>query len=108
MKKQPLRALLPLLLPPLMLVIALLGGCDLFGGSGSGPAGPSTAPTQAALRPGETPGVLTSENTHADEAMEALPIEGVPAATETEGGKPLAYTMDGDVKVFNLTAKEEL
>ncbi len=30
---------------------------------------------------------------------------GVPTATETLGGQPLAYTLEGDVKVFELTAK---
>ncbi len=38
--------------------------------------------------------------------MEApIPSLGVPPATETEGGQPLAYTLDGDVKVFQLTAQ---
>ena len=29
---------------------------------------------------------------------------GVPVATATRGGEPLTYTVEGDVKVFNLTA----
>lgn len=38
--------------------------------------------------------------------MEApIPSLGVPPATETEGGQPLAYTLDGNVKVFELTAQ---
>lgn len=31
--------------------------------------------------------------------------EGVPLATETLGGQPLTYTQDGEVKVFELTAR---
>lgn len=34
-----------------------------------------------------------------------VPSEGVPPATETAGGQPLAYTLNGDVKVFELTAR---
>lgn len=30
---------------------------------------------------------------------------GVPTATETLGGQPLTYTLEGDVKVFELTAR---
>jgi FtsP/CotA-like multicopper oxidase with cupredoxin domain len=37
--------------------------------------------------------------------MEAIKSEGVPMATEKEGGQPLAFRMEGDVKVFELTAK---
>ena len=35
------------------------------------------------------------------------PITGVNVqkATETEGGQPLTYRMDGNVKVFDVTAK---
>lgn len=34
-----------------------------------------------------------------------IPSEGVPLATEKIGGQPLDYALDGDVKVFELTAK---
>lgn len=34
-----------------------------------------------------------------------VPSEGVPLATETVGGQPLNFTLDGDVKVFELTAR---
>jgi hypothetical protein len=38
-------------------------------------------------------------------AMEPVSSEGVPAATATAGAQPLAFTLDGDVKVFELTAQ---
>jgi FtsP/CotA-like multicopper oxidase with cupredoxin domain len=103
--KQSLRAILPLILP-LIVVAIVLSSCDLFGSSDSSSSGPASQPTSATsgLLPGETPGVLSPINPAADHAMEPLPIEGVPEATETEGGQPLAYEMDGDVKVFRLTA----
>ncbi len=34
-----------------------------------------------------------------------VPSEGVPLATETVGGQPLNFTLDGGVKVFELTAR---
>lgn len=34
-----------------------------------------------------------------------VPSNGVPVATETEGGQPLEYQLDDDVKVFSLTAQ---
>jgi FtsP/CotA-like multicopper oxidase with cupredoxin domain len=37
--------------------------------------------------------------------MEAIPSEGVPPATETTGAQPLDYVLDGDTKVFTLTAQ---
>jgi len=37
--------------------------------------------------------------------MGAVSSEGVPDATETAGAQPLAYTLDGDVKVFELTVQ---
>jgi manganese oxidase len=64
-----------------------------------------------------TPGTDSHNTSHATpaagrsgtpswEEMDRLHEEGVkafPAATEGRGGQPLEYTMDGDVKVFNLT-----
>jgi FtsP/CotA-like multicopper oxidase with cupredoxin domain len=38
-------------------------------------------------------------------AMAPVPSEGVPPATETTGAQPLAYELDGDTKVFTLTAQ---
>lgn len=37
--------------------------------------------------------------------MEPIPDAGVPNATESQGAQPLSYTLDGNVKVFALTAK---
>jgi FtsP/CotA-like multicopper oxidase with cupredoxin domain len=37
--------------------------------------------------------------------MEPVPSDGVPVATETTGAQPLDYMLDGDTKVFTLTAK---
>jgi FtsP/CotA-like multicopper oxidase with cupredoxin domain len=49
--------------------------------------------------------VLQSSNPQADEAMEAISSQGVPTATEKAGGQPLAPRVEGDVKVFELTAR---
>jgi FtsP/CotA-like multicopper oxidase with cupredoxin domain len=38
------------------------------------------------------------------DAMHEAGIKSFPAPTQGLGGQPLEYTMDGDVKVFNLTA----
>jgi FtsP/CotA-like multicopper oxidase with cupredoxin domain len=89
----------------LVAVAALLVGCDLFGSpapsGGTGSTGASSTPAPGANQPGQ----LTSENPHADEAMQPISPEGVEMATDTEGGKELEYRMDGDTKVFELTAK---
>lgn len=96
---------IPTCIVALLIVAVVLAGCDFpgFGSSGSQNQ-QSTSPTATPSVKG-TPGVLTSENPAADEAMEAIKSEGVPMATEKEGGQPLAYHMEGDVKVFELTAK---
>lgn len=47
----------------------------------------------------------TGENQAALQAMEAIPSDAVPKATNTEGLQPLSYTIDGDTKVFELTAQ---
>lgn len=39
---------------------------------------------------------------------EPVPAEGVPPATATEGGQLLPFTLDGEVKVFELTAQPVL
>ena len=89
----------------LLLVVPALVGCDLFGpATPSGQGTGSSAPT-ATSASGDTPGVLTSENPAADHAMEAVKQEGVPMATEAEGGQLLPFKQEGDVKVFEITAK---
>ncbi len=92
----------------LMLIVmaALLAGCDLFGSPAPSTGTGSTSGASSTSIPGDNqPGVLTSENPAADEAMQPISPEGVAMATDTEGGKPLEYRMDGDTKVFELTAK---
>ena len=37
--------------------------------------------------------------------MDAIPSDGVPVATATAGAQPLDYELDGDTKVFTLTAQ---
>ena len=36
--------------------------------------------------------------------MDAIPDDGVPDATQPQGAQPLPFALEGDVKVFNLTA----
>ncbi len=50
---------------------------------------------------------LQSETPTADEmdAMHEAGIKAFPAATNGKGGLPLEFTMDGDVKVFDLTCE---
>jgi FtsP/CotA-like multicopper oxidase with cupredoxin domain len=42
------------------------------------------------------------------EHMSPAPMDGVPEASATRGGKPLSYTIDNGVRVFNLEAKPVL
>lgn len=64
-------------------------------------------PTTAA--PGETDPTTASTDTMememGDNHLAPVSSEDVPLATETLGGQPLAYTQDGEVKVFELTAQ---
>lgn len=47
----------------------------------------------------------TGQATGADDHMAPVPAAGVPAATATVGGQPLAFTLENGVKVFRLTAR---
>ena len=52
-----------------------------------------------------TPAQLTTNvNLAAEKAMEAIPSDGVPQATQETGLQELVFKMDNDTKVFNLTA----
>lgn len=94
-------------------------GMDMSDGSNTGnakkdamnegmmrPTGALTA-TPGAVTPTEMPGAGadTGEGMGAMKMEGAVSSEGVPLATETLGGQPLAYTQDGEVKVFELTAR---
>jgi FtsP/CotA-like multicopper oxidase with cupredoxin domain len=50
---------------------------------------------------------VQSETPSADDmdAMHEAGVKSFPAATKGKGGQPLEYTMDGDVKVFQLTCE---
>lgn len=47
---------------------------------------------------------ISGENSEALQAMEAIPKNGVPKATQEKGLQNLPFTMDKGTKVFNLTA----
>ena len=49
-------------------------------------------------------GGISSSSAMSDH-MAAAPTAGVPDASATRGGEPLAYTVDGDTWVFHLTAR---
>ena len=51
-----------------------------------------------------TPGAMMA-SPGSSHMMQPISGENVQEATETTGGQPLTYRMDGDVKVFDLTAK---
>jgi len=67
------------------------------------------APSVAQAGPTPTPSEMGVD--HGDDGHDhlhhgdPLPFKDVPASTETRGGQPLAYRMDGDVKVFELTTQ---
>jgi hypothetical protein len=51
-----------------------------------------------------TPGAMMA-SPGSSHMMQPISGENVQEATEATGGQPLTYRMDGDVKVFDLTAK---
>jgi manganese oxidase len=66
-----------------------------------------TTPTDHSNTDHGTPTTTTGSTQKNWEEMDRMHEEGVkafPAATEGLGGQPLEYEMDGDVKVFRLTA----
>lgn len=58
------------------------------------------------FQPKNAPAQLTTTgaNLAGEKAMEAIPADGVPMATQATGLQELSYTMDKGTKVFNLTA----
>ncbi len=51
------------------------------------------------------PAQLSGGDTQAEEAMEAIPDQGVPVAAQTQGLQELPYKMDNGTKVFSLTTQ---
>ncbi len=97
----------------LLFFVPLLAACsDPFGGPAAtgSPTPLGSSAQQSAVQPTPMPdgmpGMLQSSNPEADAAMEAIDAAGVPiAAGGAVGGQPLAFKMDGDTKVFDLTAR---
>ncbi len=92
----------------------VLGGLGALGLTGVGVAlSPSAerSTTIAADMPGHEDMAMVSKTQSsrptADEmdAMHEQGIKAFPAATHGKGGQPLEFTMDGDVKVFELTCE---
>ena len=96
----------------LVLTMLLLAGCDLFGTAspaatptpGRPPTGQApTTPSTGGVTP-PAPGELVSSGEVGD-PDQPIPAAGVPDATVDQGAQPLAFTQDGDTKVFELTAQ---
>jgi FtsP/CotA-like multicopper oxidase with cupredoxin domain len=77
-----------------------MGGTNMNMGDAATPAAETTPATS-----GDSGTSASSGSPTADEmdAMHEAGVKAFPAKTEGLGGQPLEYTMDGDVKVFNLT-----
>lgn len=89
--------------------VALLGtvglGAGLSACSTGAPAAPTaTNPNGAALAPTAT--LTAAQSNDQMDAMAEARVKAFPAKTEGLGGQPLAPRLDGDVKVFELTAKK--
>ena len=73
-------------------------------------AAENSAPTHAMDE--HQPATTTSSNQQATmtpdemDAMHEAGVKAFPAATQGLGGQPLEFTMDGDTKVFKITASE--
>ncbi len=96
------------------------GLLGMFGLAGAGAVGTMVAANALADRPEQAAAAVPGAMSHADhdtgtaaraddmtnDEMDAMHEAGVlsfPAPTAGLGGQPLEWTMDGDVKVFNLT-----
>ena len=95
-------ALALILVPALTLI--LVSACDLGSAAPAAPTPAAGAPPVASGGARPTPGELTATGAVGD-PDQPIPAGGVDAATVEEGAQPLAYKMDGGIKVFELTAK---
>lgn len=89
--------------------LAGLGGAASALGANTSAATQQTAGTPPAhdMAMGSAPAAAPADQPSVDE-MDRMHEEGMrlfPAKTEGLGGQPLAYEMDGDVKVFQLTCR---
>jgi FtsP/CotA-like multicopper oxidase with cupredoxin domain len=93
-----------LLLPVLLAgLIAACDGVEVPTPTASQRAGAGAAASPTAAH-GHAPGELVATGKVGDPEA-PIPSQGVPDATVEAGGQPLDYTMDGDTKVFELTAR---
>ncbi len=83
-------------LPIVIAGIFLLAACT--------PSSRKTMGTGSMLNATATPGAMMA-SPGSSHMMEPIGGENIQNATERVGGQPLAFRMDGDVKVFGLTAK---
>lgn len=80
----------------LILGIIVIGGLLLF----------TTISSKTTKKFKVAPAQLSSQGVdQATEAMEAIPDKNIPLAKAKEGLQELSYSIDGDTKVFNLTAE---
>ena len=68
-------------------------------------AGEGTSESSSATMSGMSGMSGISGSSAMSDHMAAAPSEGVPDAVATNGGQPLAYALDGDTRVFQLTAR---
>lgn len=78
-------------------------------GGDSGAGGGKTEMDSSTMQPTTAVTTTTGMDMGGDLMQdEPVPAEGVPPATETEGGQLLPFTREGEVKVFELTAQPVL
>jgi FtsP/CotA-like multicopper oxidase with cupredoxin domain len=85
---------------------------DTMSGGDMGGMLPSQTPTDmmpgsdmGGMMGGHDMGSMMGGDGAADGHGAAIPSEGVQLASERRGGQPLSFTQEGDVKVFQLTAR---
>ncbi len=86
-------------------VAAACGGDDGMGGMNHDMNGMDSTDTGAMDMSDDDMNGTSGGDMGAMPGMEPIPDAGVPAATESQGALPLSYALDGDVKVFALTAR---
>jgi FtsP/CotA-like multicopper oxidase with cupredoxin domain len=98
-------------------LVSRRAAAGLLGLAGLGTIGAAAAPGISRVSSGTAIAAGSASHQHAQtepadgesvdemDAMHEAGVKAFPAATEGLGGQPLEYTMDGDVKVFELTCQ---